>query len=55
MTSTASMAREKREERHTIFEQTIIANCYDSYSSSSESTDPFGIYEIDRTNMNETA
>ncbi len=35
--------------------KTIIANCYDSYSSSSESTDPFGIYEIDRTNMNETA
>jgi hypothetical protein len=35
--------------------KTIIANCYDSYSSSSESTDPFGIYEIDRMNMNETA
>lgn len=33
----------------------IIPYCYDAYSSSSESTDPFGIYETDRTNMNNTA
>jgi hypothetical protein len=32
-----------------------IAACYDSYSPSSESKDPFSIYEKGQTNMNETA
>ena len=33
----------------------IIPYCYDTYSSSSESKDPFGLYETDQTNMNVTA
>jgi hypothetical protein len=32
-----------------------ISGCYATYSSSAESKDPFGIYQTDRSNMNDTA
>jgi hypothetical protein len=35
--------------------QRTISTCYATYSSSAESKDPFGIYQTDRSNMNDTA
>jgi hypothetical protein len=35
--------------------QSTITNCYATYSSSAESKEPFGIYQTDRSSMNDTA